>query len=183
MNWWILKIAKSFIKQNILIAIAVFVGSGALAWDVDLSRRIKSVENTTTEELRWPSSLRPVEDLFNDSPVERVFSSVEPAQSIAILNTENGFVPDTIRVRKDGNYKIFIVNVNEKAKNNSFLLDSFGQSYGTYFGKLKSFDLVPKINGIFTFICPETGAQGKFIVYSDKESPPPVAVSKNEAKK
>jgi hypothetical protein len=121
--------------------------------------------------------------LFIGDSAPSVFTSIEPAQVISILNTEAGFVPDTIRIRKDGNYKIFIANVNEKFKNASFILDSFGQSHGTYFGKPKSFELLAKVNGIFTFICPETGAQGKVIVFTDKETVLPVAVSKNEVKK
>ena len=128
------------------------------------------------DELRWPSSLKPAEELFSDVNSKKIFSSLEASQSIAVLLTENGFVPDTLRLRLDGNYKIVIANVNEKNKNTSFIMDSFGQTHGTYFGKPKNFELNPKTNGIFTFICPETGAQGKVIVYSDKETSPSISL-------
>jgi hypothetical protein len=144
---------------------------------------VKTTEAAHVQELRWPSSLKSAEELFSGTPVQQIFSSVEPAQSIVILNTDQGFVPDTIRLRKDSNYKIFIANVNENNKNASFILDSFGESHGTYFGKTKSFDLIAKVNGVFTFLCPETGAQGKLIVFSDKEGAVPVAATKSEDKK
>lgn len=183
MNLLILKIAKLFTKYNLITIGLVLISLKTSAWDVDLSRRIKNVETNVVDELRWPSSLKPAEELFSETSAQQMFSSVEPAQSIAILQTENGFVPDTIRIRKDGNYKIFVANVNEKFKNASFILDAFGQNHGTYFGKPKSFELAAKVNGVFTFLCPETGAQGKIVVFSDKEPSTPVAVSQAEVKK
>ncbi len=183
MSLWIMKIAKLFTKHNVVMIGMFLVSLKTSAWDVDLSRRIKNVESKVVDELRWPASLKPAEELFSETPVQQMFSSVEPAQSISILNTENGFVPDTIRIRKDGNYKIFVANVNEKNKNASFILETFGQNHGTYFGKPKNFELSAKVNGIFTFLCPETGAQGKIIVFSDKEVPTPVAVSQTEVNK
>ncbi len=183
MNLLTLKIVKLFTKQNIYIIAIVLIVLPAIAWDVDLSRRVKSDEVKVVDELRWPSSVKPVDQLFSETTGQSLFTSVEPSQSISILNTEAGFIPDTIRIRKDGNYKIYVVNVNEKSKNNSFILDSFGQNHGTYFGKPKSFEMVSKTNGIFTFLCPETGAQGKIIVFSENSPLTPVAVSKNESTK
>jgi hypothetical protein len=178
-----LRIVKLFINKCCLLTLVSFFSAVTLAWDVDLSRRVKTTAPSGVDELNWPSSLKSAEELFSGTPVQEIFTSVEPAQSIVILNTERGFVPETIRIRKDGNYKIYITNVNEQMKNSSFILDSFGQTHGTYFGKPKSFDVVPKINGIFTFLCPESGAQGKFVVYSDKETPSPVAMTKSGTKK
>lgn len=183
MNLLTSKIAKLFTRKNWLLLVFVLIGNNLSAWDVDLSRRIKTDEPKVTDELRWPTSLKTAEELFSETTSQSILGSVEPAQQIAILNTENGFVPDTIRLRKDGNYKIFVVNVNEKNKNASFILDAFGQNHGTYFGKPKNFDLATKANGIFTFLCPETGAQGKVIVYSDKETVTPVAANQAEVKK
>lgn len=183
MNLSILKNEKSFIKTILATVLMTLAGAPAKAWDVDLSRRVKSLESKAVDELRWPTGMKSAEELFSATPVHEIFNSVEPAQSIVILNTEQGFVPDTIRIRKDGNYKIYVTNVNEQFKNASFILDSFGQTHGTYFGKPKSFELIAKVNGIFTFLCPETGSQGKFVVISDKEAPPAVAVSDHEAKK
>lgn len=183
MNLWILKTVRFFTNKKCLVLFFSLLSFEALAWDIDLSRRVKTAEPKGINELSWPSSIKSAEELFSGTPVQEIFTSVEPAQSIVILNTERGFIPDTIRIRKDGNYKIYVTNVNEQMKNSSFILDSFGQTHGTYFGKPKSFDVVPKVNGIFTFMCPETGSQGKFVVYSEKESPTPVAMTKSGAKK
>jgi hypothetical protein len=178
---------KSYLKSKLNKILLTFVVLSwawpTSAWDVDLSRRIKNVDTKMVDELRWPSSIKPAEELFSGTPTQSMLSSVEPAQSIVILNTEEGFVPDTVRLRKDGNYKIVVANINENSKNSSFILDSFGQSMGTYFGKRKLFALQPKVNGIFTFLCPETGAQGKIIVFSDSESATPVAANQTDAKK
>lgn len=192
MNLLILKIEKFFTNKaspiacgGLLVSVLFFSVSLSFAWDVDLSRRIKNVETNSGDELRWPSSLKPAEELFAEkaSP-QAIFSSLEPAQTIVILHTNDGFVPDTVRLRKDGNYKIYIANVNEKFKNASFTLDSFEQNHGIYFGQPKSFSLNPKLNGIFTFLCPESGAQGKITVFSDSDSAPaPLASIPSEVKK
>ena len=183
MNLWTLRIVRLFTNLGAVFSVALFVGLPAEGWDVDFSRRAKQTENKMVEELRWPSGMKTAEELFADRPMNEIFQSVEPAQSIVVLNTDNGFIPDTIRLRKDANYKIFIANVNSQFKNASFILDSFGQTHGTFFGQPKSFDLIAKATGVFTFLCPETGAQGKFIVISDKDASPPVAALKKEVKK
>lgn len=177
------KIASRFIKKSLLLSLCFC--SWASSWEVDFSRRVKDFNPTNRETLPWPSSQPPSsEDVFSVSPLKQMFSSLDTGQVIAILQTEEGFVPSTIRLRKETLYKLHIVNVNEKFKNASFILDSFGQSFGTYFGKTKSFDVNPKVEGTFTFISPETGAQGKIIVFAEsKNNVVPVAVSQNEDKK
>lgn len=191
MNWLNTKIEKfSTNKKDFLFyfVTALITMSGisySQAWEVDLSRRIK-VEETkeSITELRWPSSTKTNEQLFSDISNQSLMGATETAKIISVLHTEEGFIPDTLRLRKEGLYKIHIVNVNEKFKNSSFIMDAFGQSFGTYFGKPKSFEIKAKVNGIFTFLCPETGAQGKIIVFSDKESTPPLAaIPSSEAKK
>jgi hypothetical protein len=127
-------------------------------WKVDFSRRVKSA---------------PVREL-NESPTEvppeggflsGLFDSSEPIQEMVILNTEKGFVPSIIRVKQNGNYRIHLVNVNEKDKNISFVLDAFSENHSTFFGKIKSFEIRPKRNGVFKFVCPETAIQGQLVVY------------------
>jgi hypothetical protein len=98
--------------------------------------------------------------------VDRILEPGEPSQDIVILNTERGFVPNTIRVRKDARYTVHIVNVNEKEKNVSFILDGFSEHHATFFGKVKSFRLEPRKEGVFSFLSPETAVEGKFIVYA-----------------
>lgn len=183
MNLLNTKIANRFIKKSLLISLCL--GSWAYSWEVDFSRREKEFNPTTRETLPWPSTQVPSDgEMFSISPLKQMFSSLDVGQVIAVLQTEEGFVPSTIRLRKETLYKLHIVNVNEKFKNASFILDSFGQSFGIYFGKPKSFDLNPKVEGTFTFISPETGAQGKIIVFAEaKNNTVPLAVSQSEDKK
>lgn len=133
--------------------------------------------------MSWPTSQKTTEEVFSESPLQKIFTSLETGQTVSVIQTEEGFVPSTLRLKKGLLYKVYVVNVNEKSKNTSFLLDAFGQSFGTYFGKTRSFDLNPKVDGTFTFLSPETGAQGKIIVFSDQGTKAPLAVSQGEVKK
>lgn len=104
--------------------------------------------------------------------IDRVFDPGEPSQDIVILNTAKGFVPNTIRIRKDGRYTVHVVNVNEKEKNVSFILDGFSEHHATFFGKVKSFKLEPRKEGVYSFLSPETAVEGKFIVFGGPSSAP-----------
>ena len=106
--------------------------------------------------------------------IERVFDAGEPSQDIVILNTERGFVPNTIRIRKDAKYTVHVVNVNEKEKNVSFILDGFSEHHATFFGKVKTFKLEPRKEGVYSFLSPETAVEGRFIVFS--AGPPTIRV-------
>lgn len=144
------------------------------------------IPSIDTDSMRQPASVPvappainptvPSEDVGKkDAPeksvLSQVFDSGEPVQDIVILNTEKGFVPNTIRVRKNSRYKISIVNVNEKEKNVSFILDGFAEHHATYYGKVKSFTLNANKEGVFSFESPETAAEGKLVVYN-----PPITV-------
>lgn len=94
-----------------------------------------------------------------------VLNSSDPINEIVILNTDHGFVPSTINAKEGMQYRIHIVNVNEKDKNVSFVLDAFSEHHATYFGKIKSFIINPQKEGIYTFQSPETSAQGRLVVY------------------
>ncbi len=158
------KTVKSFTS----LFLTVLITSSAYAWDVDFSRRqvdFNKVENVD----RLPASVNEEKSL---SILGKVFESVEPTQDIVIMNTENGFVPDVVRLRKDGNYKIHIVNVNQKEKSVSFVLDAFSEHHNTIFGEQRTFTVSPKTDGIFSYQCPETAVQGKFIIYSDTDRKP-----------
>jgi plastocyanin len=117
---------------------------------------------------RTPASTKVSE---SSSILSQVFDSAEPAQDIVIMNTDKGFVPDTVRLKKGGNYRIHVVNVNQKEKNVSFILDAFSEHHNTIFGEQKTFNVTPKTDGIFSYQCPETAIQGKFIIYSDARKP------------
>lgn len=161
-------------------------------WTIDLSRRTQQMrrsELTSQPESsgRGPASVRTFE---GDEPasiekraseettfIDKVFDAGEPSQDIVILNTERGFVPNTIRVRKDGKYTVHVVNVNEKEKNVSFILDGFSEHHATFFGKVKTFKFEPRKEGVYSFLSPETAVEGKFIVFaSGPEAAPKLRV-------
>lgn len=133
------------------------------AWEVDMSRRQLDF-NRVTNHSRLPASTTTDETqtLFGQA-----FDTVEPTQDIVILNTEKGFVPDTIRVKKGNNYRIHVVNVNNKDKNVSFVLDAFSEHHNTVYGQERVFNLNPKADGVFSYQCPETAVQGRLIVISN----------------
>ena len=159
MNSWNSKIAA--------VCTSLFLASTfAQAWEVDMSRR--QVEfNRVTNESRLPASTTVDE---TQSLFSQVFDSVEPTQDIVILNTEKGFVPDTIRVKKGSSYRIHVVNVNQKDKNVSFILDAFSEHHNTVYGQERVFTLNPKADGVFTYQCPETAVQGRVIVIAAPDS-------------
>ena len=106
---------------NILAVAAMATGfatSSAVAhadWNVDFSRR---GQQTRGQDLREPAStdipimVEPPKPSFFES----LFDASDVAQEIVVLNTDKGFVPSTIRVKKGLSYQIHIVNVNEKEK-------------------------------------------------------------------
>jgi hypothetical protein len=162
------KIAKLFtrhFKHLFVFALASTVTVHVKAWDVDMSRRQEDLKSNNPIQMH-PGSMTVVNE-EGGSVLSRVMEAGEPEQEIVILNTPQGFVPDTIRLKKGFNYKLHIVNVNDKEKNVSFILDAFSEHHATYFGEPKSFAISPKADGIFSFQCPETARQGKLVIYSD----------------
>jgi hypothetical protein len=146
------------------------VSTAQAEWEVDFSRR-----RAPASEARPPAISAPKEPLrtkINErvtetmKPIAPVASSLgTPEQEIVILNTEKGFVPRTVRVRQGGRYLIHVTNINAKEKNVSFMLDSFSENHATYFGEVKSFMINPQRDGVFSFQCPETSAQGEIVVF------------------
>jgi heme/copper-type cytochrome/quinol oxidase subunit 2 len=137
--------------------------NSAHAWEVDMSRRQLDF-NRVTDQNRLPASVSTDE---TKTVFGHVFDSVEPTQDIVILNTDKGFVPDTVRVKKGNSYRIHVVNVSSKDKNVSFVLDAFSEHHNTVYGQERTFNLNPKVDGVFSYQCPETAVQGKFIVISN----------------
>lgn len=168
MSWLNSLIEKFFINSaRVFIFAACFFGQVTVkAWEVDMSRRQTDLNKLDKQ---GPTPLDFSNKPDSKSILGGVFQSLEPTQEVVILNTEKGFVPDTVRLRKDRNYKVHIVNVNEKEKNTSFILDAFSEHHGTFFGQPKSFDVSPKVEGIFSFQCPETAKQGRIVVTPDAE--------------
>ena len=169
---------KIYTKSLIaLVAVSSIVTSTAFAdWNVDFSRRARAVRETDLSDVgpeptRGPASVTPAENIGQkEAPAKGVFDTIfeagEPVQEIVIMNTDKGFVPNTVRVRSGGRYKISVVNVNEKEKNVSFILDGFSEHHSTYYGKIKTFLLEPKKDGVFSYQSPETAAEGRLVVFS-----------------
>lgn len=159
------KTVKSFTRLG-LFAMAFFAQVSVRAWEVDMSRRTKDLKT-----MRAPASIVDTPQKMESSMASQFLHSADPTQEIVIMNTDKGFVPGTIHLKKGQNYKIFVVNVNDKEKNTSFVLDAFSEHHGVYFGQQKSFSISPKTDGIFSFQCPETAKQGRIIVISDEMNP------------
>ena len=166
MNLLNFKTVKIFTRFT-LFCFAFFAHVQVKAWDVDFSRREKELKT-----MRMPASIVDQPQRKDESMVNGFFQAVEPTQEIVILNTDKGFVPETLRLKKGSSYKVIVVNINEKEKNASFILDAFSEHHATYFGEKKSFTVSPKADGIFSFQCPETASQGRLIIYSDDKRMP-----------
>ena len=176
MSWLNSQTDKLCTKRSARVAIffaAFFLHVTVKAWDVDFSRRARDLEpyripaskkvERKTDVLQTPGE---------SSVLEAVTLPFEGGQDIAILLTEKGFVPSQIPLRKNKNYRIHIVNVNAKQKNVSFVVDSFSENHSTYFGEEKVFSLQPKVEGVHSFVSPETEFQGKFVVVGDGSRKP-----------
>lgn len=159
------RIAKLCTKTVIAF---LFLGqTGAMAWQVDLSRRQTDFTRVSNES-RLPASLTESRPL---GLVEKVVEPARPSQDIVIMNTEKGFVPDAIHLRKGVSYRIHVVNVNENQRNVSFVLDAFSEHHNTLFGRTKTFTLTPQTDGVFSYQCPETAMQGRLVVLPDERRP------------
>lgn len=155
---------KPLVRVCLFVALS-FVQVTVKAWEIDLSRRKQDLQKLKGH---GPEPAQ----LSNKPMVDGLFQSLEPTQEIVILHTDKGFIPETVRLRKGNNYRISIVNVNEKEKNTSFILDAFSEHHGTYFGQPKSFEISPKVEGVFSYQCPETAKQGKIVVLPDGDRKP-----------
>lgn len=176
MNLRIFTRAKLSSRIGILIVALLSLAAAADGWKIDLSRRVKEPVNKELSEN--PDQAPPASEKTLLGTLGSLFDSSEPLQEVVILHTDKGFVPATVRVRQGGSYRLHVVNVNEREKNVSFVLDSFSEHHATYFGKIKSFEIHPKKNGVFRFVSPETSAQGRLVVYPGAGEPisdPPTA--------
>ena len=155
-----IKSARLFIKL-ILFTLFSFSSLKVKAWEVDFSRR-KIDFQSVQDQSRLPASQESTENL---SLVEQIFDPQEIPQDIVILATEKGFIPDEVRLKKNGTYRIHVVNVNSERKNTSFVLDAFSEFHGTPYGTQKTFQVIPKKEGVFAFTSPEVGLRGKLVIY------------------
>ncbi len=159
-------LVKRFTKFLCLNGLTVLVLTSAFAhseWAVDFSRRQQA---TRVQDLKQPDPAQTMQfDPPQKSLIDSLFESTQISQEIVVLNTERGFVPANLRLKKGLTYQIHVVNVNEKEKNVSFVLDSFSEHHATYYGKIKSFVIRPQKEGVYKFVSPETSFHGKVVVY------------------
>lgn len=155
--------AKKFTK--LLIIVQFFLIDAAWAdWKLDLSRRRKDVRQ---QELKAPVKKSGPEGFF-----DKLFTADAQASDIVVLNTKEGFVPDTLRLMKGMKYRVHVVNVNSSEMNVSFILDAFSEHHATYYGKIKTFNVEPRKEGVYSFQCPETSIEGRLVVYQSESTPP-----------
>ena len=162
MNLQIIIHENIYIKRVLIFALSFFCITASADWKIDLSRRVKD--------------LKPIEKKMNyrnnntNKRKRTVFNYFKgeagPAQEIVIINTEKGFLPSKLNLKSGERYKIYVVNINSKFKNASFIMEDFSEHHGTYFGEKQAFVLHPKKEGVYRFVSPETGAQGQVIVHS-----------------
>lgn len=153
-------------KYTSSLVIGILLSSQAIAWEVDLSRRQKDIDRNPASAHQAVIQL-PIPGFIKDFIVgEKVKGG-----DIVIMNTDKGFVPNQIQVTQGESYTIHVVNVNESEKNISFILDSFAQHFGTFYGKSKSFTLEASKEGVYTFISPEVAAEGKIVVTKAETAP------------
>lgn len=157
------KTASLYIK----IVIGTFVFLPAIAWEVDMSRRKLDFERIE-DNSRMPASAEQKLPVFD---LEQMVLPSLPTQDVVILNTDKGFVPEKIYVRKGEAYRIHLVNVNSEKKNVSFILDEFAESHSTPYAKTKTFELKPQKTGEFSFHSPETSYRGRVIVIDSERKP------------
>ena len=149
-----------------IFCIVVLASPAFAEWTIDLSRRQKDLQRLDREALLSQEK--------QQTPIEQIFEREQPKEDIVIANTDKGFVPGTIRLKKDQTYQVTVVNVNKTKKNVSFMLDAFAEHHGTFFGDVVTFTVRPQKEGLFSYYCPEAEFTGKVLVYNPDESLDPV---------
>jgi plastocyanin len=147
------------IKLLITLAVITLTVKSAVAFEIDFSRRAPFMKSHELQSTTPPPTATP-----EPFTVQAIQNNFEPSQDVVILNTEKGFIPESLSLRAGIKYKVHVVNVNENEKNVSFIMSAFGQHHGTYYGQIKSFEVTPTKEGVYTYQCPETSLEGKVVV-------------------
>src|SRR4051812_40284921 len=119
---------RKWLGISTILFLLILITLEASAFEIDLSRRRK--KTTDKEESKIPSTVSP------RNSVTDFFSGSETKQEIVILNTDRGFVPSKLSVKKGFTYTVHVVNVNLKEKNVSFILDAFSEHHSTFYGNI-----------------------------------------------
>ncbi len=144
------------VKIFAVIAMTIFLAKSVFAFEIDFSRR--------TQHLKEPTVVLPQKSTPDLVSLSHVTENFAASQDIVILNTSNGFIPKSLSLKEGTKYKIHVVNVNEKEKNVSFIMSAFAQHHGTYYGQIKTFEITPTKEGVYTYQCPETALEGRVVV-------------------
>ena len=153
---------KHYINWFLLVVIVGLVLPLKAEWQLDLSRRQKTLTKAVEASAENEGDKKAEENIgFFD-----FIASDGAPNEVVILNTEKGFVPSTVRLKVGARYQLHIVNINEKEKNVSFMLDAFSEHHGTFYGQVKSVTIEPKKEGVFSYQCPETAIEGKLVIFS-----------------
>lgn len=147
-------------RALILILTSLLFSFQAVAdsWKFDFSRRQKDMIELEKQQRQIASEEKTVLGMITERQ--------GPMQDIVIINTPSGFLPAQIPIKRNQRYRVHVVNVNKDKKNISFMMDDFSQHHGTFFGEEVVFEIEPRKEGLFSFLCPETGAKGKMVVYA-----------------
>lgn len=144
------------VKIFAVIAVTLFLAKSVFAFEIDFSRR--------KPHLKEPTVIAPEENTSELVSINHVTENFAPSQDVVILNTASGFIPKSLSLKEGTKYKIHVVNVNENEKNVSFIMSAFAQHHGTYYGQIKTFEVTPKKEGVYTYQCPETSLEGRVVV-------------------
>lgn len=128
-------------------------------WKVDFSRRQQDIRQKEVQE--------PVYQAKEKTLFDMVTQRQAPIEDLVIVNTEKGFLPSRVSLKKNQRYRVHVININREQKNLSFMMDAFSQHHGTYFGDKVVFEIEPRKQGLFDFHCPETAARGQIVINSE----------------
>lgn len=156
MNFVNFKTAKLFTS----ILFLTLLSTSSFAWEVDMSRR-KVDFDRIEDRKREPASVDVTDSFLS---LQKIIEPALPIQDVVIMNTENGFVPERVHLRKGQNYRVHLININEQKRNVSFILDDFVENHSTPYALKKSFEIKPEKTGEFVFHSPETSFRGRLIV-------------------
>jgi len=160
-------------KSVMILVLTIASFQAAAEWKIDLSRRQADLKKLEMDALAAEAK--------KQGPLDQVFEKEMPKEEVVIANTDKGFVPSVLKLKKDQIYQVTVVNVNKTKKNVSFMLDAFAEHHGTYFGEVVSFTVKPQKEGLFQFYCPESEYIGKLLVYGPEEkldAVPPIEIRK-----
>ncbi len=166
------------VTRLLIVLAIIFAGLPAFAgWTIDFSRRESQMRswvsdsNLNNSQTSQGQDESMAQNASGANFLDGVVDTTLPTQDIVILNTDQGFIPSKVRVREGQQYRIVVVNVNKKERNASFIMDAFNEHDATFYGKLKSFYIHPKKDGVYSYESPETSMQGELIVYPANSNP------------